>query len=559
MRTMNKIKTEYISWIILSISFSFMLFVFAPLEMYLTNVMEFWFQAKDLFPVVMVCFLLVSILLLSAGYLLRKTKIFPYIMSAFLCVYIGFYIQGNFIPRNYGVLDGKEINWTEYSHYGIMAIILWGMVFAVCIIFCRNLLHYIYMVSSYAGIIVSLILTITLGILFVQNIHYEKDKNSVVVSQKDMFSLSNKNNFIVMLYDAFDSSFMNAILNSEDGDEYRKILEDFTYYPDAVGGYPTTKASMPFILTGQWYENEKSYTDYVREAYSKTDLYKFLRQNQYSVGVYTEAAFFGGNMDVFKNVEKGAYVLTNVLGFVKDIYKLVGFNYLPHQLKKYIRVYSGDFDQYAKSTFEDEAYSIMDMPEFTALLQKEGISVDENNNAFRFYHLLGTHPYYEFGEDLQKDGKEYTVADEAKGCIQSLKYYCNMLKERGLYDDTVIIVMADHGQDAFVSHNPVFMIKEKQAKGEFQISDIQVSWEDLIPTIKTLISGDQHDGDIWSYDTGTERRRRFLEYVWDGSWAAESLPQMTEYETSGNLKDGTFSLLPTGAVFEYESLDHADE
>lgn len=549
-------KKEYKSWAVLSISFCFMFFVFAPLEFYLTNVTEFWFCIKDLLPVLAVCFLVACVLLLIAGCLIRKTNVFPYALAVFFCIYTGLYIQGNYIPRNYGVLDGKDIDWTKFSRYGVMAAVLWGVMAAVCIVLCRKLLKYVPEVCFYAGTGISLILAVTSAVLTIQNIHFEKGKNPAVVTQKDMFSLSEKKNVIVLLYDAFDAHLIKEVLNSEEGDRYRKLLEDFTFYPDTSGAYPTTKASLPFILTGQWYENEKPYADYVREAYAKTDFYDFLSQNQYDTGVYTMGMFLSDDTEKYTNVEKGTYLLKNIPGFVRDLYKLAAFQYLPHQLKKYVLVSAGDFDRYAESPFEDEAYVMMDIPEFVDKLRKEGMTADhKDNNAFRFYHLWGTHSDFEFGEEMKKDGREYTPNDETKGCLQSLKFYCDRLKEKGIYEDSVIVVMADHGyqsKDLALGSNPIFMIKERQASHPFQISDLQVSWEDLIPTMKTLITGEPHEGDLWSYDKDTPRRRRFLDYSWDDSWDAESLPQMTEYVTDGQ----PYTLLPTSMVYKYPGSEH---
>lgn len=551
-------KRTFKSWVILSISCSFMLFVFAPLETYLTNVQEFWFYIRDLIPILSVCFFSAAAVFIVAGYIIRKWKYFLKVSAVFFSLYIGLYIQGNFIPRDYGVLDGKEIDWTQYTTYGILSFVLWGVMIGVCLFLCKWMSKYICIICSYAGIMISLILLVTLGTLFFQNIHFEEDKNSIVVSQKDMLSLSGNENCIILLYDTFDSSYMREILDSNEGDKYREILSDFIYYPNTIGGYPTTKGSMPFVLTGQWYENEQPYMDYVKEAYEKTDFYDFLKKNNYTIGMYTSGMFLSNHTDIYKNVKMGTYSLKDRFGFTKDLYKLVGFHYLPHQLKRYAVVDTGDFDKYAESNSDDKAFSSMDVPEFLELLKEHGISVDETETkALRWYHLNGTHPPYEFNECIVKDGKEYTAVDEAKGCLESLKYYCDILKEQGIYDDSVVIVMADHGYqsvDCFRGSNPIFMVKERHADNEFQVSDMQVSFEDLLPTIETLLSGEKHDGDIWSMDTDEERRRRFLYYSWDdpdSSWNSVALSKMVEYETTGIPGEDSFCLLPTGAVFRY--------
>lgn len=561
---------EWKSWCILSASFCFMFCIFAPLETYLTNVQEFWFQTRDLLPLLLGTFAVVSVLLFLAGLLLKRAGIlFPYAAAVFFSIYLGLYIQGNFIPRNYGILNGTEIDWEKYPHYGAASLILWSAMLVLCMLMCTKLSAHVHAVCSYTGVVISFILIFTAGTLFVQNLRYEKEKKHVVVSQKDMFSLSEQKNMIVLLYDTFDSSYMRELLEGEDGDAYRDIFEDFTYYPDTAGGYPTTRASMPLILTGQWYENEQPFSDFVNEAYKKTDFYDFLEQNSYSAGMYAYRESVSNDTDMFVNVKEGTYSVKNIPGFLKDIYKLAAFNYLPHQLKKYMVVYTGDYDQYMEMESQDQTYTPMDVPEFFELLEKEKLSVNENldkkqKNAFRFYHLLGTHPGYEFGEELSKDGGSYTALDEAKGCIRSLKYYCDLLKEKGIYDNSVIIVMADHGfqsDECYKGSNPLLMIKESsknednheknEKQNQFQISNVPVSWDNLLPTMKTLISGENHAGDLWSQEEDAQRERRFLFFDLGKKAKPNALPQLTEYAVSGTPADHSFTLMPTGNIYSY--------
>lgn len=558
-KELEKIK----SWILLSAAASFMICIFAPLEVYLTNVPEFWFRVRNLLPAAGMSFVLSTVVFTALGFCLKKTGVYVYALAVFGCLFLGFYIQGNYIPRDYGVLDGKEIDWDKYAGYGAASAVLWSVMLVLCIVLCTKFAKYAEKICSFASAAVFLILAVTLAVLFAGNLRYEKDKNAMVVTQKDMFSLSGENNVVVLLYDTFDASYLREITDSKDGAQYRELLADFIYYPNAAGGYPTTKASLPFILTGQWYENQEPFGDYVQQAYEQTDFYDFLNQQQYAAGVYTSPLFLSRDTDIYTNVEEGSYSVQNVCGFAKDLLKLAGFHYLPHQLKKYSVIETGDFNKYAKSSNKDPAYTMEDIPEFTEMLEENGISVntDTKEKAFRFYHLTGAHPNYEFGEKLKKDGRKYSASDEAKGCLQSLKRYCDSLKEAGIYDNTVIIAMADHGFQSDTccrGCNPLFMVKKRQANHPFQVSDTVISWENLLSVMKSLIL-DNSCGEADS-DTSLDRNApRFLYYSWDDSWGSESLPQMIEYELRGSHGDGSFSMLPTGRIYAYEGLEEQRE
>lgn len=70
---MNKIKGNiYKGIILLSISFSFMFFLYAPLEVFLGNTNEFWFDILHLLPIISVAFVVSFAILILFQMLLYK-------------------------------------------------------------------------------------------------------------------------------------------------------------------------------------------------------------------------------------------------------------------------------------------------------------------------------------------------------------------------------------------------------------------------------------------------------------------------------------------------------
>lgn len=106
------------AWALLSTSLAFMLSVFAPLDVYYSNKDEFWFSVWQVAGIALTVFIVVEIILLLISYFLCNTgiSIYCYTLLTFLMVYL--YIQGNYIPRNYGVLNGADIDWDKYINYG---------------------------------------------------------------------------------------------------------------------------------------------------------------------------------------------------------------------------------------------------------------------------------------------------------------------------------------------------------------------------------------------------------------------------------------------------------
>ncbi len=43
---------------------------------------------------------------------------------------------------------------------------------------------------------------------------------------------------------------------------------------------------LPQLLTGQWYENDGSYEDYITSSFKTSALFRTLQENQYKMGIY---------------------------------------------------------------------------------------------------------------------------------------------------------------------------------------------------------------------------------------------------------------------------------
>ena len=277
-----------------------------------------------------------------------------------------------------------------------------------------------------------------------------------------------------------------------DCDTYSDIFKDFTYYKDTLGAYPTTKGALPQILTGVWYENEMPYADYIESAYTNNNIYKCLETNAYSVGIYTDRRFLCSDVSKYENVELGTYKIGNKLKFINNLYKMVAFNYAPHQWKKYFFYNSSDFESQKELAVKNSVYS-SDVQTFESNLSIDGIDVSEKNNCFRLYHLEGAHAPYTFGENLVTDENiEYTSYDEAAGCCLLVKQYIDKLKDLGIYDNTAIVIMADHGEGGY-AQNPIYLVKNRDEIHELRISDKPMSYEYLADIWTALINGEMVD------------------------------------------------------------------
>lgn len=543
--------------VLLGIAMGFMFCIFAPLDIFFANRNEFWFSLSQLLPVLILTFvgitLLISIFLIAVQKItVQKSAAASSIYGFLLYLYLFFYIQGNYIPRDYGVLDGVEIDWAGYRAYGIMSIVLALACILFWIVSLLRLKDKIYKLGKYLCAFILSIQLVTIGVIFFQDKitgDVYTSEEPVVTSTK-LLDLSEDNNVLIFMLDTFDAQDMLELLQGDDAEEYRELFGGgFTFYPDTLGAYPTTKAAIPHILTGVWYENEKTYAEYLRDAYAASPLLKALRENNFSIGIYTEGRLLNEDFTMCTNIETGTYRVSDYGRFAAKIYKLVAFGYMPHQLKRYFYLDTGEFEEMKSTSLEGGAYSY-DMQTNYAYLLENGISVTGSGNCFRLYHTAGVHPPYTFGKNMITEaGAVYDVQDEAAGNCTYLKVFFDQLKEKGLYDDATIIIMADHGHQEY-SQNPLFMIKNAGEMEGLLISDEKMSYAYLSDVLVSLVNGEKVTEEY--FRRYGEQERRYLYYTWDDSWGRDYLPRMREFYTRGYAGDAE-SLRETGR--EYKGRD----
>lgn len=532
------------AWILLTTVFAFMLIVFAPIEAYYSNKSEFWFSIWQVTGSTLVTFIVVEIVLVIISYCLCSRRVSLYCYTFLMCAMVYLYIQGNYVPRNYGVLTGAVIEWDQYVIYGAASIVLALVCFGLGGIIIIRYRKIVFKLGSYLSIFIFSMQIVTLFVLVIRGeliISDDKYKTKIVTENK-MLELSENNNIIVFILDSFDREDFNYLLNT-DYIEYSKILKNFTYYEDTLGAYPSTKGSLPFILTGVWYKNEQPYVDYVENSYVDNAIYDNLKNNNYSVGIYTDGLYLSSDIYKYENVEVGTYRINNILDFINGLYKMVAFNYAPHQWKQYFLYSSKDFDALKKIDSIHQVYS-EDIPLFENRLNREGITAAETENCFRLYHLEGVHPPHTFGKELIVDkNATYNFSDAAAGNLTLLKEYIEALKDLEIYDKSTILIMADHGHLEY-NQNPIFLIKNRNEKHDFKISDVAMSFEYLSNIWIALANGKIVDETFINNCRG-EEDRRFLYYAWDDSWDRDFLPTILEVfvkkDTAGDEENIVFS------------------
>lgn len=515
--------------------------VFGPIELYFTNSSEFWFSLKDVFLISAILTTTFMVLLTGIGFLLRGKA--RKIYSALLFVLgVLFYVQGNYANIDYGALDGTAIDWSGYQLYGILDTLGWlALIVVTFMLFLKN--HKLFLtIQKYGSLFIVATQTLTLVILMVTSQGGTQEKSNYFLTTDGMYDIGSNENIIIFILDAFDDEYFEDIVTAYP-DETKESFKNFVRFNNASVGGAQTKIGLPAILTGEPFLGGESYSEYVMRAFDSDGLYTDLKQNDYDIRVYTHSSFVPPESEALvKNQASSGYAASSYFGLSGKYFILTCYKYMPHILKPCFWFYSEEFEQY-KTGNSGESYIIDDL-KFYENLKEDGLHSGNSENAVRIYHLNGAHSPYSLNEYAEAVNSEDTSAQQqARGALFIVNEYMSQMKKLGLYDNSTIILMADHGSED-PAHG-ILLVKSKNANSDYCETDVPVSYFDLHETLFECI-GKEEGNSFFDISADQERDRYFyLNNTESGKM------QVNEYRIYGHMNEGN-SREETGNIYSEE-------
>ena len=319
------------------------LFIFAPVDLYLTSAEELWFSLEDITP-----WLGVMALCAFAGITLLSLLLPQKLSIAFrAAVYAGsflLYLQGNLLVINYGTLNGDAVNWSAYTLQYMLDILLWVVVVVLFICLMFRFRKKFRRIVEIAACILIITQIASLSVFLVRHYSQHTDDKTRFLSSDSEFSLSPEDNTIVFVLDTFDSHLFEN-LRGKYPERIGEDFTDFTFYPDTVGGATRTKYAIPFILTGLANTEDQSYTEYLEKSFAASPLISELASGKYDTGLYTVSHYIDMSRDdAIGNDIEGRPEPASSSRLSLHFMKLVAFRYAPSVLTRYFWMYTGDFE-----------------------------------------------------------------------------------------------------------------------------------------------------------------------------------------------------------------------
>ncbi len=381
------------------------------------------------------------------------------------------------MPTDYGLLNGEQVDWNAYPVDGVISAVLWISI-PVILLFVLYVKKFnkLQKVIKVVAICIVLVQLVTLVIVGVSAGGFSS-REKYVATDKNEFTMSKNENIVVLLLDTLDSRVFSNYLDSKEGVHDKEMLKDFTYYRNTTAMYAYTDLAIPYILTGNKYQSGVPYEEYIDETYSNAEALKYLYRNGWDINIYTETNIPQKDLEYdVRNIENVKFTVSSHRRLASYIYSIVGYRYLPYLLKRFCWFYPDDVEQML--SIKNSELDFYDWSNYKFDSEMDTISIGENNKTYHFYHLEGTHTPFTMSADFSGSDTETSIEAETQGIMVMVDHYLNLLKEKDIYDNTAIVIMADHGYTG-MRQSPALLIKGIDEKKQFKISDTPVSFSDL--------------------------------------------------------------------------------
>ena len=524
---------------------------FAPIEIYLGNVLEFGFAFTHVWWLLLVASLLI-VAVIGAVECLLPDKLFLAANTGVFALGLACYVQAMFLNGQMGTLTGE----TDVYGTGLLVgnLLIWVLLIAAVAAAAVILVK-----KGRRGLFTSAVTFVSLALIAMQTVAFVSmllntdtdsfDKGNYL-STEGQFELASDNNVVVFILDTCDNYFVQDALEAYP--EMMDKLYGFTYYPNAISTHSRTYPSIPYMLTGELCYFDVPYTDYINNAYTDSVFLPRIHDAGVDVRLFTESPYVGA--PVADKVANSASAMSGDLSTIsvpdlfKQMLKISLYRELPYVAKPRFRYSVGSVNKQVvrlpdRFISEDDALFYQD-------LREKGLNISKDyDSAFRFYHLNGAHN----GADIDRYGmrtEETTQAEAVIGDFHIIEDYIRRMQELGIYEDSTIIITADHGggvknlrEDLEIPLPicPVFLVKEagKGTEEPFRVSDAPVSHEDLFPTILAaygLEYGEFADDGQPVYDIAEDAQRERYFYFTAFLSDADGEIALREYLVDGDAR-----------------------
>jgi hypothetical protein len=546
--------------------------LFGPHTIYSGNEAEFTAPFWTLVRPLLAAGAGIALLLFGLGLALPSKAFRAYVVLLFALGLV-LWIQGNLLIADYGVFNGEAIDFRPQAWRNPYEISLWiGLPLAAV-----AATRFVFPIAAFAsGALVALQLA-SIGVAVA------RADTTAAVEWKgpadSMFELSSRQNVIHIVLDGFQSELFHEILE-EDRPTFDRSWSGAVFFADHAGAFPSTIVSIPAMLTGTVYRNERDLQRYVRDHFDSGSLFKSLRAGGFRVDGIAGMQYDHNSATNFYRMPRPYVSYPEYVQFAGwQLADLTLFRYAPHVLRPWI--YNND-DWRLQSRFgpgdttSRRFHSVNGAAVLGDLVRRVNVKTDER--VYKYIHVgiphlpIAVDAQCAYTGTLRVTRQRYK--DQARCAIKRVTELMDRLQQLGVYDDALVVISSDHGLGftplKFV-HNrqlppgplstlaaramALLVVKAPGSHGPVRISYAPTAITDIPATVLDAV-GVAHTmpGEpALKLDEHAARRRVFTMYNWENeNWSQHYFEALDVMQVNGRLLDGN-NWKPIGTIFSPEA------
>ena len=489
--------------------------------------------------------------------------------------------QGNVLVADYGLLFGEGLDLSRHSGRAPYELALWVGGVGLAGVFARR-------VSTVAPLASQLLIALEVVVLLLPSFTSAREAPAGAPGWKlppaEIYQLSHDQNVIHVVLDGFLSETFGKVIEQERS-TFDRDFSGFTFFADHLGAFPTTRASMPAMLTGIAYRNEIPLNTFIRANIRDRSIFSVLAGHGYHINSvafhnreHPPASFPTGQPTV-------RYTIPTPYGGYRDYVRfatvqLVGlslFRHVPHGFKSWVY---NDQAWLLESWYSEQRRARNARPSnHTAFLEEFAgrLTIAQDEPVYTFIHVALPHPPYVVDADCAFIGPQRasraSYAGQGRCALAVVQTLFDRLRALGVYDRTVIVLTSDHGWNKLrpghplegvttpagnldavgVRAMPLLAVKPAGSSGPLRTSYAPTAITDIPATILDLIGirNDQLPGrSALQIDPNVSRRRTYARHSWENAaWGRKYLDLLHIFSIDGRITDPSAWTFET-AIFE---------
>ena len=512
--------------LILSFTFSFMVFFYSPFDIYLHNSNAFvvgWkFLLPPLFALMLTGFAVMSItlllltyknailgvfLILAAGVLIViaryvfnmltvastylliaviiaavlwffavkyfKKYTFDFIILILWGITIAFYVQVLLLNGDMVMITGGQAGYDLLSpkHIGFLSVfmLITLMPFGLWLLYLlvrKKKLQYEKIIIISSLIIIGMQLSGLVLTAASANLPkgYE-DEDNRYISNAGTLSLNKDENIIVLLLDRIDVLYIRDALDQLP--HIRDYLDGFVFYENNMAEFYDTLPSVTSMLTQHYYEEGTTIHEYWDMAWGQYTVIDRLKDDGFTINLYLDYMSTYGNLDHIAgradNINDHRGIVVNYRGFADSIIRLSLGRLSPYMVKNRILAY-------VTPDFGNTLFNVVNPDPSSVRLPVAGRDAD---NQFLEYITQNEmkadnrNKVFMFMHLNGAHGEDHIEPIYAS--MEILNAYFGKMKEIDVFDSSTIILIGDHGNRRHYPETVSLLIKEKNSTGDLII------------------------------------------------------------------------------------------